>query len=147
MSSPIAGAAATRPFRPGLFEIGDAGVPRLLACACRTCGRTFFPARLACTRCGQAGRIEPQSLAGHGRIYASTIVRVPSPAGLKPPYACGYVELDAAALRVFALFDGVDPAALVPGTRVEMAVQPLRTDADGSTLMAYRFRPLSREAT
>ena len=147
--SPATSAAAlptSKPFRPGLFEVAADGAPRLLTSACTTCGRSFFPARADCPHCGEAGRIENAAVSGSGTIYSSTVVRVPSPAGLKPPYATGYVDLDAAPLRVFALFTSVDPRELVPGARVEMVIEPLRTAADGMPLVSHRFRPTAQGA-
>lgn len=133
-----------RPFRPGLLDISDSGVPRLLVSVCTTCRRHFFPARADCPRCGDDGRVEEMAVPGNGTIYSSTVVHVPSPAGLRPPYATGYVHLDAAPLRVFALFTSVDPRELTPGSRVDMVVEPLRPDLDGTSLVSHRFRPLVR---
>lgn len=135
----------SKPFRPGLFEESPQGAPRLLTSSCKSCGRYFFPARADCPHCAEAGHVVEAAIAGTGVIYASTVVHVPSPTGLKPPYAYGYVQLDAAALRVFALFTSVDPHQLVPGSRVEMVLGPLRTDADGNELITYKFRPLAVE--
>lgn len=135
-----------KPFRPGLFDISDRGVPQLLVSTCTTCGRHFFPVRADCPRCGDGGRVEEMAVSGNGTIYSSTVVHVPSPAGLRPPYATGYVHLDAAPLRVFALFTSVDPQELTPGSRVDMVVEPLRADRDGTWFVSYRFRPLARGA-
>ena len=129
------------PFRAGLFE-SDGDTAQLITSSCATCGRDFFPARSYCIQCGEGGQIAERRIRGEGVIYASTIARVPSPVGLKPPYAYGYVNLDAAKLRVFALFTSIAPEQLRPGTRVEMVTAPLRKDSDGNELVAYKFRPI-----
>ncbi len=130
-------------FQDGLFE-GPAtpdGAPALLAGRCRQCGRTLYPRRAECPDCADGGDLEEVSIGGRGVVYTSTIVRVPSPVGLKPPYAYGYVDLSEAGLRVFALFTGADPSSFVAGAEVEMLVEPLREDAQGRSVMAYKFRP------
>lgn len=135
----------SKPFRPGLFEESPQDAPKLLTSSCPSCGRSFFPVRADCPHCAGAGHLVDAAIVGTGTIYASTVVHVPSPAGIKPPYAYGYVQLDAAPLRVFALFTSVDPHQLIPGSRVEMVVGLLRTDADGNELITYKFRPLAEE--
>lgn len=145
MSVEAAKPRTSKPFRPGLFEESSQDAPKLLTSTCQNCGRSFFPVRTDCPSCVGTGHIVEAAISGTGVIYASTVVHVPSPAGLKPPYAYGYVQLDAAALRVFALFTTVDPHQLVPGSRVEMVLGLLRTDADGNELIAHKFRPLAVE--
>lgn len=138
---PQTSAPAARPFVPGLFEPGTADGPGLLhASRCTRCERHFFPVRATCGACGPAGEIVPVLLDGAGVIYSSTVSRVPSPTGLKPPYAYGYVDLKSAALRVFALFTGAAPDSFRPGAPVEMVVEPLRTDKDGAVILAHKFR-------
>jgi uncharacterized OB-fold protein len=129
-----------QPAIEGWFTLEDEA-PHLIGTRCTACGSYFFPARADCPHCGEGGRIENRAVSGTGTIYASTVVHVPSPAGLRPPYAIGYVHLDAAPLRVFALFTSVDPRELVPGARVDMVIEPLRVSADGTPLVSHRFRP------
>lgn len=74
----------------------------------------------------------------NGTIYAATIVRVPSPVGLRPPYAYGLVDLDGGGPRIHALFAGAPVEAFVPGLPVEVVFEALR---DGENLVAYKFRP------
>jgi uncharacterized OB-fold protein len=128
-----------RPFWPGLFEEAG-GAAKLLASRCSTCGSYFFPTRSQCPNCAGTGSLEQVQISGRGTIYASTVVRVPSPVGLKPPYACGYVDLADVKLRVFALFTGTDVDQFKPGRQVEMVIEPLRTDAKGDVLSAYKFK-------
>jgi uncharacterized OB-fold protein len=88
----------------------------------------------------EAVKIERQ-----GIIYASTVVRIDSPAGIKAPYAYGYVDLPANQLRVFALFTGADPTTFAPGQEVEMVLEPLGTDRDGKKIVAHKFRPIEEQ--
>ena len=95
-----------------------------------------------CPECGDGVALQEQRVSGTGRIYASTVVRVPSPVGIKSPYAYGYVDMDEAKLRVLALFTSIDPSDIAPGRRVEMITDVLREDAEGKALVAYKFRPM-----
>jgi uncharacterized OB-fold protein len=125
------------PFRAGLFET-DAEGARLLAGRCTDCGNVMFPRTVQCPRCGSE-QVETTALHGRGTVYASTVVHVPAPVGIKPPYAYGLVDLEDAPLRVFGLFSG-DAKSFKPGARVSLVIEPLRRDAEGRTLEAYKFR-------
>jgi len=91
--------------------------------------------------------VEAAKLDGHGRIYASTVVRVPSPVGLKPPYAYGYVDLDSVPLRVFGLFAKADAQGLQPGTPVRLVSEALYSTASGQAFVAYKFTRTDGEAS
>jgi len=86
--------------------------------------------------------MEDVALDRRGVIYASTVVHIDSPAGIKAPYAYGYVDLPANQLRVFALFTGADPTTFAPGQEVEMVLEPLGIDRDGNKIVAHKFRPI-----
>jgi uncharacterized OB-fold protein len=129
-------------FAPGLFVTGEAGAePRLVVGVCQNCRSYSFPQREYCAKCGPGTVIKETMLGGAGVVFASTRVRVPSPVGIKAPYCCGYVDLDAASLRVFALFSAVCGEAPAPGTRVHLRVEPLTTNKAGTVLSSYRFSP------
>ena len=133
--------------KPGLFRypvpVGEA--PALLACRCRTCGQTFFPRRAVCPDCFDTGALEETTLSGRGVIHASTVVRIPAPVGIPAPYAYGYVDLEPAGVRLFALFTGAAPTAFAPGQEVELVIGPIRVDAQGREVIGHMFRPAGRE--
>lgn len=138
--------AVSEPFMPGLFEVPSDGVdPALLASRCTKCGGYAFPARAICGSCGPNGQMESVKISGVGWIYSSTVAHVPSPTGLKPPYAYGYVDLVEVPLRVFALFTGADPDRFRPGMRVEMVLEALTAGRDGQERIAHKFRPAETE--
>ena len=56
------------------------------------------------------------------------------------PYAVGYVELPGA-LIVESLLTEVDIGALKVGLPMELTTIPVRTDADGTVVISYAFRP------
>ena len=150
MTSPpeqFAGAAAEAvPFMPDLFETAADGGVRLLGGRCSKCGAYSFPRRSICSHCGPGPEVESATIDSHGRVYASTVVTVPSPVGLKPPYAYGYVDLDSPALRVFGLFAKADAQGLQPGTPVRLVTEALYSNAAGQPLVAYKFASMDGEA-
>ena len=133
------------PVQAGLFKypLMDGERPALKGNRCSHCGRNFFPKRAVCPECFISGRMEEIELERQGVVYASTVVRVSSPTGIKAPYAYGYVDLPANQLRVFALFTGADPGSFMPGSKVELVLEPIGTDTEGNAVIGYKFRPVS----
>ena len=84
--------------------------------------------------------MENITLERQGIIYTCTLVHIDSPAGIKAPYAYGYVELPTNRLRVFALFTGSDPALFTPGQEVELVLEPVGTDKEGKKIIGYKFK-------
>lgn len=129
------------PLRADLFMPDpQTGEPRLRGSCCAHCGRVYFPLRAICADCFDDGTMNDHPLDRYGVVHACTTVRVPSAAGHTPPYACGYVDLVADRIRVFALFSGERPEAFTPGRKVQILVAPARIRALGEVL-AYTFVP------
>lgn len=125
------------------YPLIDGQRPVLLGNQCKDCGKVFFPKRSLCPDCFDHDNMEDIELETRGVIYASTVVHVDSPAGIKAPYAYGYVDLPGNQIRVFALFTGADPASFKPDQEVELILEPLGTNRDGHTVIGYKFRPIS----
>lgn len=134
--------ASAVPVQAGLFNypLADGERPALKGNRCTKCGKSFFPKRAVCPGCFVSGRMEEIEIERQGVIYASTVVRVSSPTGIKAPYAYGYVDLPSSQLRVFALFTGADPGSFVPGKRVEVVLEPIGKDREGNTVIGYKFK-------
>lgn len=128
----------------GLFNypVSEGAKPALLGSHCTKCGRTFFPKRVLCPNCFDQGNMEMKRLNSRGVIYSSTVVRVPSPVGIKPPYAYGYVDIPGDNIRVYALFVGNDPALLAPGKEVELVIEPFAVNKQGQNVIGYKFKPV-----
>jgi uncharacterized OB-fold protein len=133
-------------FAPELFTRphDPAEEPMLRGSECPTCKAVFFPARTVCPRCFEEGALKVRELSGRGRIYASTVVMITAPIGIKAPYAYGYVDLADSGLRVFALFSGADPGWFVPGRDVELTVGPIRLNQAGQEVIGSKFRPADK---
>jgi hypothetical protein len=129
----------------GLFDypLADRQGPALLANRCNKCGKTFFPKRNLCPDCFEDGNLEDILLDKRGIIYASTVVHVTSPVGIKAPYAYGYVEIPKNQVRIFALFTGSDPPSFIPGQEVELVVEPVWENNRGQKIIGYKFKPIS----
>ncbi len=129
---------------PGLFNypVPDGEKPALLASRCSSCGRQFFPRRLLCPHCFDEGTMEQTRLDTKGTIYCSTVVNVPSPVGIKPPYAYGYVNIAASDIRVFSLFTGAPAETFRPGQQVELVLEPVAVNKKGQQVVGYKFKPI-----
>ena len=121
------------------FPLAEGGDAALLVSHCTACGRRYFPRRAECPSCGPAS-LKDATSGNRGTIYASTIVRVPSPAGLKPPYSYGYVDMLPEGPRVFALFTGAEPEAFSPGSEVELVFEEVSVNREGQSVIGHKFR-------
>ena len=119
-------------------QVDDAGKVLLRAVRAAGGGEVLFPPRkfsgpnLAPT--------EELLLPGDGRVNCLTRVRVRPPYGLPPGYVIGFVDLDAAPLRLFGLFES--GAELSPGKRVTLSLQALGVDNDGTPCLRPVFVPV-----
>ena len=131
------------PVQEGLFEYPPANgrKPALHASQCKNCGKRFFPKRVLCPNCFQKGELMEIMLNRRGIIYVSTVVHIPSPVGIKAPYAYGYVDIPADDIRVFALFAGDDPDSFTPGREVELMLEPIGINEKGQQIIGYKFKP------
>jgi len=128
----------------GLFDypLADGQEPALLANHCTNCGKTFFPKRNLCPHCYEQGNFEDITLDNQGIIYACTVVLIPSPIGIKAPYAYGYVDIPKNQVRIFALFTGSDPSSFSVGQQVELVVEPICENHQGQKIIGYKFKPI-----
>lgn len=127
-----------------IYPLVEGQEPALLANRCTNCGKTFFPKRNLCPHCFEEGDMEEITLDNRGIIYACTVVHIPSPVGIKAPYAYGYVEIPKNQVRIFALFTGCAPSSFIVGQEVELVVEPIREDRQGQKVIGYKFKPISR---
>jgi uncharacterized OB-fold protein len=100
----------------------EGGVLRLPASTCGECGYVVAGSIPDCARCG--GETAASAAGPRGRVWASTVVRIPVP-GRTPPYGLAYVDLDDGP-RVLVHTDG--DAALPVGSTVELAPQSAAGD-------------------
>jgi uncharacterized OB-fold protein len=146
MEDPVPDAA---PAVEGWFTPGSA--PALLGTRCRACGTVFFPREESFCRnpacSGEA--FDEVPLSRRGTVWSYTDARYQPPPPYIPrtdpyePFALAAVELEAEGLVVLGqVADGYGVADLRVGTEVELVVEPLFTDDDGTTRTTWRWRPV-----
>ena len=133
----------------GWFTTGSE--PALLGTRCRACGTVFFPREEAfCRNPACSGEtFDEVPLSRRGTVWSYTDARYQPPPPYIPrtdpyePFALAAVELEAEGLVVLGqVADGYGVADLRVGTEVELVVEPLYTDDDGTTRTTWRWRPV-----
>ncbi|TDE36307.1 Zn-ribbon domain-containing OB-fold protein [Antarcticimicrobium sediminis] len=117
------------------FHVDSAGTVWLRAGRCAE--TVVFPPRRYCG--DDMSDPEEVLLPGAGRVNCVTRVRVRPPYDLPQGYMIGFVDLDAAPVRVFGLFAPQDAGAMVPGRAVALTLQPFGTDNEGTPCLRPVF--------
>jgi len=137
--------ATGKPVIEGLFAETSAG-PRLLGSRCATCGTAYFPKGAACHNpdCDDS-RVEDAEFGPKGKLWSVAIQTYPPPAPAKydepyKPYAMGVVDLDDG-LRVLGRLSG-DDLTIQPGVDVELVIEPLCHEEDGTPITTWKFKPV-----
>lgn len=136
------------PIAEGLFT-WPSEAPQLIGGQCLQCSAVTFPRKSSCPRCcGQ--QVASTALARRGTLWTWTVQAFapkspPYASGEAPgefaPFGIGYVELPGQ-VRVEARLTESDPARLRIGMPMELAIVPLRREANGDEIMTYAFRPV-----
>ncbi len=93
----------------------------------------------------QGSSFKDIKLSRRGKIYSYSVVMQRPPVyyrAAEVPYALGWVELPEG-VRVETLFTGCNPDEIKVGMTVEMLVDKLHTEEDGSEVLCYKFRPVA----
>jgi uncharacterized OB-fold protein len=118
---------------------------RLLGGRRKTDGRIVFPL----PRGVESDSYDEIELPAEGTLWSYTVQRFrpktpyngPGDEQNFTPYAVGYVELPGSII-VESRIETDDPARLEIGQRMAFCRQKFRTDADGSDVFTYAFRPI-----
>lgn len=143
MSSPV----SKKPIDPILFEWRGAD-SALKASCCLDCGQMAFPARESCMACGGTS-VEINELPKAGKLWTFTIQafmpKAPYNSDETPetfrPFGVGYVELPGA-LRIETRIPLSEEKPLAIGLDMELFFYTHRTEADGTEIINYAFRPV-----
>ena len=132
----------TRPVADDLFVERD-GVPHLVGSRCAHCGTTTFPQQPSCPRCTRWDMVR-EELPSTGTLWSFTVQ------GFRPkaPYQrAGGVHALRGGLRrprravlVESRLTENDPSRLRIGAPVELVLEPLRTEPDGTVGPHLRLR-------
>jgi uncharacterized OB-fold protein len=133
----------TRPVADDLFVESD-GSPHLVGSRCSHCDTTTFPQQQSCPRCTRWDMVR-EELPNAGTLWSFTVQGFrPKAPYLGPeefaPYGVGYVDLDGRILVESRLTES-DPGQLRIGSPVELVLEPLRTETDGTVVNTFAFAP------
>jgi uncharacterized OB-fold protein len=140
------------PVGEGLFSLpsSPSEKPYLIGSKCRSCGESFFPARLCCRQCSSED-MEEIALSQTGTLYSFTTIRVKPPHYIgEVPYIVGIVELPEGE-RIRTLLTDCDQDSLEIGMEMELVIEvvgrttkPLGKIEAGTEVLGWKFRPLRR---
>ena len=129
---------------PGAFAETPNGA-RLLGSRCAGCWTCFFPRSAACRnpRCSDK-RIADVELSPRGTLWSYTVqyYKPPPPARLDEPfipYGIGLVDLPED-IRIMAMISSDDPESLRIGQQMELVIETLYHDDDGSEVLTWKWR-------
>ena len=133
------------PVKEGLWN--SEAEPRLIGSQCNKCGEIFFPKRggWLCSNC-QSDSLKEIELSRRGKIFSYSVVTQRPPVYYKAaevPYAIGFVELPEG-VRVETLFTQCNFDDLKIGMEVEMLIDKLHQEEDGTEVICYKFRPVKQ---
>lgn len=121
--------------------------PQLIGSRCGACDATVFPAQPHCPSCS-ADQMSQELLPRAGTLVAWTTQGFPPGAPyLGPtgkdfvPFGVGLVQLGDV-IRVEGRLTENDPAKLQFGMPVELVMVPFTSDADGTEVITFAFRPV-----
>jgi uncharacterized OB-fold protein len=146
--------ATTSPAIEGWFTTGER--PALLGTRCAACRTVFFPRETAfCRNPGCTGEtFDEVELSREGRVWSYTDARYQPPPPYIPrvdpyePFALAAVELEPEGIVVLGqVADGYGVDDLTVGVSVELVVEPLYTDDEGTIRTLWRWRPLAAAAS
>ena len=128
----------------GLFTVpsSDSDTPRLIGSKCMSCGEVFIPKGSICLHC-QSFHVEEILVGPRGQLYSFTNVNHAVPEGYRGPipYGVGLIAFPEGAMMVSYLTES-DPEKLEVGMEMEMIVDKLFNDEDGSEIIGFKFKPV-----
>jgi uncharacterized OB-fold protein len=123
--------------------------PHLIGSKCNSCGDYFFPRVESCRNpyCSKTKPVEDVLLSRRGKLHSFAVNHYKPPIFHSPdpfvPYANGQVELPEG-IRVSTLIGtGYDQNNLKIGMEMEMVVDKLYEDEDGTEVVSWRFLPVA----
>jgi uncharacterized protein len=132
------------PVQEGLFyQPQSAGEkPYLISNRCKECGYIAFPRVLVCPRCFKPGTMEEVHFGAKGKIDTFSTCNAALP-GFPAPTIQAYINLEDGA-RIWSQITGTDLSGkdLKIGMEVELVIEKLREERDGTEVMSYKYRPV-----
>lgn len=113
---------------------------------CRSCGKIVFPVKPVCPACFDPEQEEiPLNKTGKLHTFALSCM---GPPGIEKPYVIGFVDLPEG-IKLFSLLTQCEPwdEVLKVDMEMEMVVETIRRDEDGTEIIGYKFRPVPESRT
>ncbi len=134
------------PVIEGLFTDTADGA-RLLGSRCATCKVPYFPKSPLCHNpdCTDS-KMEDAAFGPHGTVWSCSVQNYPPPPPARydepfKPYSLGVVDLSDG-LRVVGRMAVDEPESAKVGGAVELVIEPLCTEEDGTEVTTWMFRPV-----
>ena len=130
----------------GLFRAADDGA-RLLGSRCASCQTPYFPKSELCHNADcDDSKMQDAEFGPRGTVWSYSVQNYPPPppavtADPYEPYALGVVDLEDG-LRVVGRLTTTDPDQVKVGARVGLELGEIGTDAEGTPLVSWMFRPI-----
>lgn len=114
----------------------------LMATRCIDCNKVFFPPKTVCPRCFD-GKLEEVPLSSKGTLYTYAL-SVMGPTDLTKPFIMGFIDLPEQ-IKLYTLITGCQYEDLKVDMPMEMVIEEIKKDSDGSSIAGYKFRPVKKE--
>jgi uncharacterized protein len=132
--------------QPGIFYQPQAPgeKPYLISNRCKKCGYIAFPKVLTCPSCLEPNTMEEAHFGAKGKIDTFSTCNAALP-GFPAPTIQAYVNLSEGA-RIWSQITGTDPSGkeLKVGMEVELVIEKLREEKDGTEVMSFKYRPVKK---
>jgi uncharacterized OB-fold protein len=114
--------------------------PHLVASECTSCGARFFDRRNACASCFATDGFTSVDVPTEGLLKSFSIVTFAAP-GVPVPFVAGIVDCGGTSVRGNIINVDPDPAKLLLGMKVRLALTTLGTDDNGAEGIGFGFEP------
>ena len=135
------------PVKNNLFLISEDSKsdrkPRLIGSKCKNCGEVVFPAKTLCPNCS-SDEVEERLIGPTGTLYSFTVVYQAGPMGYKGPVPYGVVKVEMPeGLRITGYSTENNPCNFLAGMEMELVIDKLFTDDEGTDVIGFKFKPIS----
>jgi benzoylsuccinyl-CoA thiolase BbsA subunit len=108
---------------------------------CQGCGKICFPTKPVCPVCFDSEQQEvPLNKRGKLHTFARSHM---GPSGIRTPFTIGFIDLPEG-IKLFSLLTQCEPwdEVLKVDMEMEMVIETIRRDEEGTEIIGYKFRPV-----
>ena len=137
-----------KPVGLGLFTIPKSYIekPQLIGSKCSNCGEVVFPQKTVCPNCCSTN-VNEYLIGPTGKLYSYTVVYQQGPLDYKGPVPYGVVKVEMPeGIRVTGYATEHDPAKFHAWMDMELIIDKLFDDVDGTEIMGFKFKPVENIA-